>query len=122
MAAAKPRVIDRIPLKSDDRESLRIPGALLTRMAERTTSVFIAAASNSIEALPPELVRKGRLDEIFFVDLHNDARRSRLPAFSRRCNALVHCRWQWRKEWLSCGRGRPRAPSWRIEPRVFARQ
>jgi SpoVK/Ycf46/Vps4 family AAA+-type ATPase len=38
-------------------------------MAERRAAVFIVATSNDIESLPPELVRKGRLDEIFFVDL-----------------------------------------------------
>jgi SpoVK/Ycf46/Vps4 family AAA+-type ATPase len=47
----------------------RIVGALLTWMAERKAPVFIVATSNDISRLPPELVRKGRLDEIFFVDL-----------------------------------------------------
>ena len=54
---------------SDGGESRRILGTLLTWMAERDSRVFIVATSNDIEALPPELVRKGRLDEIFFVDL-----------------------------------------------------
>lgn len=60
---------------SDGGESRRILGALLTWMAERKTRVFIVATSNDIEALPPELVRKGRLDEIFFVDLPDDDNR-----------------------------------------------
>ena len=47
----------------------RLIGSLLTWMAERQTGVFIVATSNDISQLPPELVRKGRLDEIFFVDL-----------------------------------------------------
>jgi len=47
----------------------RILGSLLTWMAERKSGVFIVATSNDISQLPPELVRKGRLDEIFFVDL-----------------------------------------------------
>lgn len=47
----------------------RMLGSLLTWMAERRSSVFLAATANDIEALPPELVRKGRFDEIFFVDL-----------------------------------------------------
>jgi SpoVK/Ycf46/Vps4 family AAA+-type ATPase len=38
-------------------------------MAERKSRVFIVATANDIAALPPELVRKGRFDEIFFVDL-----------------------------------------------------
>src|SRR5258705_3400210 len=44
-------------------------GALLTWMQERTAPVFIVATANDIDALPPELLRKGRFDEIFFVDL-----------------------------------------------------
>jgi SpoVK/Ycf46/Vps4 family AAA+-type ATPase len=45
-------------------------------MAERNGGVFIVATSNDISQLPPELVRKGRLDEIFFVDLPDtDVRR-----------------------------------------------
>ncbi|MGV6825385.1 MAG: AAA family ATPase [bacterium] len=54
---------------SDDGLSRRVLGTLLTWMAERKSPVFIVATSNDIESLPPELVRKGRLDEIFFVDL-----------------------------------------------------
>jgi hypothetical protein len=54
---------------NDGGESRRLLGTLLTWMAERKTKVFLVATSNDIEALPPELVRKGRLDEIFFVDL-----------------------------------------------------
>jgi len=54
---------------SDNGTSKRILGTLLTWMAERTTSVFVVATSNDISQLPPELIRKGRLDEIFFVDL-----------------------------------------------------
>ena len=54
---------------SDGGESRRILGTLLTWMAERKSKVFLVATANDIERLPPELVRKGRLDEIFFVDL-----------------------------------------------------
>ena len=49
--------------------SQRVLGTLLTWMAERKSQVFIVATSNDISRLPPELIRKGRLDEIFFVDL-----------------------------------------------------
>ena len=49
--------------------SQRVLGTLLTWMAERKSPVFIVATSNDISRLPPELLRKGRLDEIFFVDL-----------------------------------------------------
>jgi len=58
---------------SDNATSQRVLGTLLTWMAENQSSVFIVATSNDISALPPELVRKGRLDEIFFVDLPDDA-------------------------------------------------
>ena len=54
---------------SDNATSKRVLGTLLTWMAENTEPVFIVATSNDISQLPPELVRKGRLDEIFFVDL-----------------------------------------------------
>ena len=42
---------------------------LLTWMQERTAPVFVVATANDVDALPPELLRKGRFDEIFFVDL-----------------------------------------------------
>jgi SpoVK/Ycf46/Vps4 family AAA+-type ATPase len=54
---------------NDNGVSQRLLGTLLTWMAERRTRVFIVATSNDITRLPPELIRKGRLDEIFFVDL-----------------------------------------------------
>jgi SpoVK/Ycf46/Vps4 family AAA+-type ATPase len=47
----------------------RVLGTFLTWMAERASSVFVVATANDISALPPELVRKGRFDEIFFIDL-----------------------------------------------------
>ncbi len=49
--------------------SKRVLGTLLTWMAERTSRVFVVATANDIQNMPPELMRKGRLDEIFFVDL-----------------------------------------------------
>ncbi len=53
----------------DEGTSRRVLGALLTWMAERKSRVFLTATANDIERLPPELMRKGRFDEIFFVDL-----------------------------------------------------
>ena len=47
----------------------RVLGTFLTWMAEKKSHVFIVATANDISTLPPELVRKGRFDEIFFVDL-----------------------------------------------------
>jgi hypothetical protein len=61
---------------SDGGLSKRMFGTLLTWMQEHTAPVFLIATANDIEALPPELLRKGRFDEIFFVDLPDeDARR-----------------------------------------------
>lgn len=54
---------------SDGGMPKRLLGTLLTWMAERKSSVFMVATSNDISILPPELMRKGRFDEIFFVDL-----------------------------------------------------
>ena len=47
----------------------RVLGSFLTWMAERKGEVFLVATANAIDELPPELIRKGRFDEIFFVDL-----------------------------------------------------
>lgn len=49
--------------------SQRVLGTLLTWMAERQSPVFVVATANVIKRLPPELLRKGRFDEVFFVDL-----------------------------------------------------
>ncbi|MBD2840266.1 AAA family ATPase [Pseudomonas sp. JM0905a] len=49
--------------------SQRVLGTLLTWMAERKAPVFMVATANAIDRLPPELLRKGRFDELFFVDL-----------------------------------------------------
>ncbi len=57
--------------QGDNATSHRVLGTLLTWMAENDQAVFIVATSNDITGLPPELMRKGRLDEIFFVDLPN---------------------------------------------------
>ncbi len=54
---------------TDGGVSRRILGAFLTWMSERSARVFIVATANDISRLPPELLRKGRFDEIFFVDL-----------------------------------------------------
>lgn len=56
---------------SDNAIGKRLLGTLLTWMAERKSQVFIVATSNDISQLPPELMRKGRFDEIFFIDLPN---------------------------------------------------
>ena len=54
---------------NDGGVSQRVLGTLLTWMAERKAPVFLVATANQISHLPPELIRKGRFDEMFFVDL-----------------------------------------------------
>jgi SpoVK/Ycf46/Vps4 family AAA+-type ATPase len=60
--------------------SQRLLATLLTWMQDREGGVFLAATSNNISALPPEMLRKGRFDEIFFVDLPDS--QSRVALFS----------------------------------------
>jgi SpoVK/Ycf46/Vps4 family AAA+-type ATPase len=50
-------------------ESARLLGGLITWLQEKQHEVFVVATANRVESLPPELPRKGRFDEIFFVDL-----------------------------------------------------
>jgi SpoVK/Ycf46/Vps4 family AAA+-type ATPase len=55
--------------EGDGGTSSRIFATFLTWMQEKVKPVFVIATANNIESLPPELLRKGRFDEIFFVDL-----------------------------------------------------
>jgi len=59
----------------DSGVSMRVLGTFLTWMQEKESSVFVFATANQIDLLPPEVLRKGRFDEIFFVDLPNDEER-----------------------------------------------
>lgn len=60
----------------DSGSGKRLLGAFLTWLAERRSAVFIVATANDVSALPPELIRKGRFDELFFVDLPDAATRA----------------------------------------------
>lgn len=62
----------------DTGASQRIFGSFLTWLSEKKSSVFLIATSNDITGLPPELLRKGRFDEIFFVDLPTETVRSEI--------------------------------------------
>ena len=62
-------------LSSDGGLSRRMFGTLLTWMQERRSSTFLVATANDVSALPPELLRKGRFDEIFFIDLPGEEAR-----------------------------------------------
>ena len=55
--------------------SRRLFGAFLTWLQEKRQDVFVVATANDLSSLPPELLRKGRFDEIFFVDLPDDSER-----------------------------------------------
>jgi ATP-dependent 26S proteasome regulatory subunit len=69
---------------TDSGTSARVFGTFLTWMAEKNAPVFVVATANDVSSLPPELLRKGRFDEIFFVDL---------PAFPERKEIFrVHLR------------------------------
>jgi len=63
---------------SDGGATRRVLGAFLTWLAEKSSRVFVVATANDISALPPELIRKGRFDEIFFVDLPNLSTRAEI--------------------------------------------
>lgn len=71
--------------RSDGGTSQRVLATLLTWMAEKTSPVFVVATANAIDHLPAELLRKGRFDEIFLLDLPNaDERRQILDLQLRR--------------------------------------
>ncbi|HEY9752945.1 MAG TPA: AAA family ATPase [Coleofasciculaceae cyanobacterium] len=63
---------------SDGGTSSRIFGSFLTWMQEKTSPVFVMATANRVERLPGEFLRKGRFDEIFFVDLPNKEERQEI--------------------------------------------
>ncbi len=62
----------------DGGTSMRVFGSFLTWMQEKTKPVFVIATANNIDRLPPELLRKGRFDEIFFVDLPTRSERMQI--------------------------------------------
>ena len=69
----------------DSGTSQRVFGTFLSWLQEKRANVFVIATANDISRLPPELLRKGRFDEIFFLDLPNErARREILDVHLRR--------------------------------------
>jgi AAA+ superfamily predicted ATPase len=69
--------------------STRVFGAILTWMQEKKSPVFVVATANDISTLPPELLRKGRFDEIFFLDLPTlEERREIFAVHLRKRNRL----------------------------------
>ena len=63
-----------------DPHASRVFGSFLTWLAEKQSPVFVAATANDVTALPPELLRRGRFDELFFVDLPDEAERTEILA------------------------------------------
>jgi len=67
-----------------DPSSSRVFGAFLTWLSEKTSPVFVVATANDVHGLPPELLRRGRFDELFFVDLPTIAERAEILAIHLR--------------------------------------
>ncbi|WP_072620378.1 AAA family ATPase [Spirulina major] len=64
--------------KGDSGTTSRVFGTFITWLAEKTTPVFVVATANNIQSLPPEMLRKGRFDEIFFVGLPSQGERKEI--------------------------------------------
>lgn len=62
----------------DSGTSRRVFGSLITWMQEKTAPVFIVMTANNVEILPAELLRKGRLDELFFIQFPNQTEREQI--------------------------------------------
>jgi AAA+ superfamily predicted ATPase len=74
----------------DSGTSARVFGSILTWMQEKTAPCFVVATANDISSLPPELLRKGRFDEIFFLDLPTlEERRQIFAVHLRKRNRLT---------------------------------
>lgn len=67
-----------------DASTTRLLGSLLTWLQEKTAPVFFTATANRVHSLPPELLRRGRFDEVFFVDLPDAAARVEILAIHLR--------------------------------------
>jgi len=64
-----------LTISDNDPWTRKLLGMFLTYLQESKSNVFVVATSNDVQQLPPELLRKGRFDEMFFVDLPNEAER-----------------------------------------------
>jgi hypothetical protein len=84
---------------TDNGVSQRLFGTFLTWMQDKTAPVFLVATANRVDGLPPEFLRKGRFDEIFFVDLPTQEERLEIIQFH-----LLKAKWkisQAGQEWLA---------------------
>nr|ARW69220.1 hypothetical protein [Polysiphonia sp.] len=76
------KIFSNLNNSNDSGTRQRVTNIFLTWLSEKTEEVFIVATANTIDTIPPEFLRKGRFDEIFFVDL---------PTFKERCEIFqVH--------------------------------
>ena len=75
--------------EGDSGTSRRVLGTFLTWLAEQRAHIFVVATANDITALPPELIRKGRFDEIFFVDLPDLSARAAILAIHARKRSVT---------------------------------
>ena len=69
---------------SEDPRASRVFGWFLTWLSEKRSPVFVVATANDVIHLPPELLRRGRFDELFFVDLPTEAERAEILAIHLR--------------------------------------
>ena len=69
---------------SDGGTTARVFGTFISWLNDKTAPCFVVATANDVSALPPELLRKGRFDEIFFVDLPGEAEREEIFAIHLR--------------------------------------
>ena len=72
------KVFGQMESKGDSGTSNRVLGTFITWLSEKNSQVFIVATANNFKALPLELIRKGRFDEIFFVGLPNKDERQKI--------------------------------------------
>lgn len=77
--------------RSDGGTSQRVLGTVLTWMAEKTSAVFVVATANGVDKLPGELLRKGRFDEIFLLDLPSANERRAILDLQLRRRRPKHC-------------------------------
>ncbi len=78
--------------RGDSGTTSRVFGTFITWLTEKTSPVFVVATANNLPALPPELLRKGRFDEVFFVGLPNQGERREI--FKVHLRQLRPHRWQ----------------------------
>ena len=96
--------------EGQDASMSRIFSGFLTWMQEKSALVFVAATANRIHLLPAEIIRKGRFDQVFFVDLPNEEERKQIFAIHLKKNKL-------RRRAASTSSSSPRRPTAGTAPR-----